>query len=228
MKKLILLLPLILTSCGSAEHEWAWYILSPNKVNGLTNLKFLLSGMGLTIYISVISIIISMFLGLFQNLGNFQNIEKLTPFGGAEIAEVTSAWDTFTEGVDASMFDVTGLKECQESSNCGSNSKKKFGRSIIPSVKNQQKATFLDLAKDTHTHCHLLSTELLSGLVTFLSHEDEQVIEIASECLKLLALEKPNHQVLYAQPTLVSVLTRLTGSTHQTTKRKVANADPIV
>ena len=63
MKKLILLLHLILTSCGSAEHEWAWYILSPNKVNGLTNLKFLLSGMGLTIYISVISIIISMFLG---------------------------------------------------------------------------------------------------------------------------------------------------------------------
>ena len=63
MKNLILLLPLILTSCGSAEHEWAWYILSPNKVNGLTNLKFLLSGMGLTIYISVISIIISMFLG---------------------------------------------------------------------------------------------------------------------------------------------------------------------
>jgi His/Glu/Gln/Arg/opine family amino acid ABC transporter permease subunit len=63
LKKLILLLPLILTSCGSAEHEWAWYILSPDKVNGLTNLKFLLSGMGLTIYISVISIIISMFLG---------------------------------------------------------------------------------------------------------------------------------------------------------------------
>jgi His/Glu/Gln/Arg/opine family amino acid ABC transporter permease subunit len=63
VKKLILLIPLILTSCGSAEHEWAWYILSPNKVNGLTNLKFLLSGMGLTIYISVISIIISMFLG---------------------------------------------------------------------------------------------------------------------------------------------------------------------
>jgi len=63
VKKLVLLLPLILTSCGSTEHEWAWYILSPNKINGLTNLKFLLSGMGLTIYISVISIIISMILG---------------------------------------------------------------------------------------------------------------------------------------------------------------------
>ena len=62
MKKLILLLPLILTSCSS-NHEWAWYILSPNKINGLTNLKFLLSGMGITIYISVISILISMILG---------------------------------------------------------------------------------------------------------------------------------------------------------------------
>ena len=62
MKNLILLLPLILTSCRS-EHEWAWYILSPEKVNGLTNLKFLLSGMSITIYISVISIIISMLLG---------------------------------------------------------------------------------------------------------------------------------------------------------------------
>ena len=55
-------MPLILTSC-STKHEWAWYILSPDKVNGLTNLKFLLSGMGVTIYISVISIIISMLLG---------------------------------------------------------------------------------------------------------------------------------------------------------------------
>ena len=62
MKKLILILPLILTSCSS-NHEWAWYILSPDKVNGLTNLKFLLSGMAVTIYISIISIFISMILG---------------------------------------------------------------------------------------------------------------------------------------------------------------------
>ena len=62
MKKLILLLPLILTSCSS-NHEWAWYVLSPDRVNGLTNLKFLLSGMAVTIYISIISIFISMILG---------------------------------------------------------------------------------------------------------------------------------------------------------------------
>ena len=56
---LLLILPL--TSCS--DHELGWFILSPNNAEGLTNLKFLLSGMGLTIYISVISIIISMVLG---------------------------------------------------------------------------------------------------------------------------------------------------------------------
>ena len=62
MKKLILLLPLLLSSCGT-DHEWAWYILSPDKVNGLTNLKFLISGFTTTIYISIVSILISMILG---------------------------------------------------------------------------------------------------------------------------------------------------------------------
>jgi len=56
-----LLLILTLTSCS--DHELGWFILSPNSVEGSTNLKFLLSGMGVTIYISVISIIISMILG---------------------------------------------------------------------------------------------------------------------------------------------------------------------
>ena len=58
---LFLLLILPLSSCS--EQELGWFILSPNNVEGLTNLKFLLSGMGVTIYISVISIIISMILG---------------------------------------------------------------------------------------------------------------------------------------------------------------------
>jgi len=78
VKKLILLLPLILTSCSSERHEWAWYILSPDKVNGLTNLKFLLSGMGVTIYISVISIIISMFLGFVVAIPSLAKSKFLT------------------------------------------------------------------------------------------------------------------------------------------------------
>ena len=63
MKNLFsLLLFILVTSCGS--QELGWFILSPNNVNGLTNLKFLLSGLTTTIYISVVSIIISMILGM--------------------------------------------------------------------------------------------------------------------------------------------------------------------
>ena len=56
-----LLLILSLTSCGG--QELGWFVVSPNNIEGLTNLKFLLSGLTTTIFISVISIIISMILG---------------------------------------------------------------------------------------------------------------------------------------------------------------------
>ena len=56
MKNLFfLLLILPLTSCG--KNELNWLILSPNNIEGLTNLKFLLSGLTTTIYISIVSII---------------------------------------------------------------------------------------------------------------------------------------------------------------------------
>ena len=62
MKNLFfLLLILPLTSC--TNQELGWFILSPSNVEGLTNLKFLLSGLTTTIYISVISIILSAFIG---------------------------------------------------------------------------------------------------------------------------------------------------------------------
>ena len=57
---LLLILPL--SSC--TDHEMGWFIISPNNLEGATNLKFLLSGLTTTIYISLISIIISMILGL--------------------------------------------------------------------------------------------------------------------------------------------------------------------
>ena len=57
---LLLIFPL--TSCGKSELNWL--ILSPNNIEGLTNLKFLLSGLTTNIYISIVSIIISIILGL--------------------------------------------------------------------------------------------------------------------------------------------------------------------
>ncbi len=56
-----LLLILLLTSC--TKQDLGWFILSPNNIEGLTNLKFLLSGLTTTIYISVISILISAVVG---------------------------------------------------------------------------------------------------------------------------------------------------------------------
>ena len=48
----------------SSNYEWGWYILSPNNVEGLTNIKFLVSGITTTIYISIVSIILAMIIGL--------------------------------------------------------------------------------------------------------------------------------------------------------------------
>ena len=56
-----LLLFLLLTSC--TDQELGWFIISPNNVEGLTNIKFLLSGLTTTIYISIVSIIISAIIG---------------------------------------------------------------------------------------------------------------------------------------------------------------------
>ena len=57
----LLLLTIPLSSCSGKE--LGWFILSPNNIEGLTNLKFLISGFTTTIYISVVSILISMILG---------------------------------------------------------------------------------------------------------------------------------------------------------------------
>ena len=54
---------LLLEGCNS-NYEWGWYILNPSNVEGLTNLKFLISGITTTIYISVVSIFLAMIIGL--------------------------------------------------------------------------------------------------------------------------------------------------------------------
>ena len=71
---LFLLLPL--TSC--TDQELGWFIISPNNVEGLTNLKFLLSGLTTTIFISVVSIIISMILGFIVAIPSLAKNKFLT------------------------------------------------------------------------------------------------------------------------------------------------------
>ena len=77
MKNIFFLLLIIpLTSC--TDQELGWFIISPNNIEGLTNLKFLLSGLTTTIYISVVSIIISMLLGLIVAIPSLAKNKFLT------------------------------------------------------------------------------------------------------------------------------------------------------
>ena len=57
-----------------------WLILSPNNVNGLTNLKFLLSGFTTTIFISIVSISLSIVLGLIVAIPSLAKNKFLTYF----------------------------------------------------------------------------------------------------------------------------------------------------
>ena len=77
MRNLFLLLLIIpLSSCSGKE--LGWVILSPNNIEGLTNLKFLISGFTTTIYISVVSILISMIIGFIVAVPSLAKSKYLT------------------------------------------------------------------------------------------------------------------------------------------------------
>ena len=59
------LLPLLilLSGCGKG-YDWGWYVVSPFHPQGLTNIQFLISGLGYTLQLSFIAILLSIALGL--------------------------------------------------------------------------------------------------------------------------------------------------------------------
>ena len=74
----------ILQGCNS-DYEWGWNIIDPSNIDGLTNLKFLISGITITIYISVISIILAMIIGLIVALPSLSNNKFLSYFNIAYV-----------------------------------------------------------------------------------------------------------------------------------------------
>ena len=80
MKFLKIIALLFLLQGCSSNYEWGWYILSPENIEGLTNLKFLISGITTTIYISVVSIILAMIIGLIVALPSLSNNKFLSYF----------------------------------------------------------------------------------------------------------------------------------------------------
>ncbi|WMS44693.1 amino acid ABC transporter permease [Acuticoccus sp. MNP-M23] len=57
-----LLSPLLLTGCSGTS--WGWYVVNPFTDTGLSNLRFLLSGLQYTVALSLTAIVISVTIGL--------------------------------------------------------------------------------------------------------------------------------------------------------------------
>ncbi len=65
MKKTLLFFPLLLFVAGcSSSQTWGWYVIDPTTTSGWANIKFLVSGMGATIQISLIAAVMSIAIGL--------------------------------------------------------------------------------------------------------------------------------------------------------------------
>lgn len=58
---IMLCLPIL---SGCSDYEWGWYVLNPATEQGQINLKFLLAGFKDTIYISLLSMLLAMSIGL--------------------------------------------------------------------------------------------------------------------------------------------------------------------
>ncbi|WP_399481260.1 amino acid ABC transporter permease [Vibrio penaeicida] len=63
MSSLFVALSVFLLS-GCSDYQWGWYVLDPTTEQGLINLQFLIAGFEDTIYISLISMLLAMLLGL--------------------------------------------------------------------------------------------------------------------------------------------------------------------
>ena len=73
---LMLLSLLVLAGCSS-NYQWGWYVILPNNKIGISNIEFLIGGLGYTIILSVISIIIAIFLGLIVSVASISRNRAL-------------------------------------------------------------------------------------------------------------------------------------------------------
>ena len=59
--------------CGNTDYTWGWYVITPWHPIGLTNIQFLLSGLGYTIMLSLSAIVLSISMGLIVTLPALMN-----------------------------------------------------------------------------------------------------------------------------------------------------------
>lgn len=71
MKFFLLIFILLFLSSCSSNYSWGWYILDPSLDQGYSNIKFLISGLWITLSVSLISIFISLILGFLVSIPSF-------------------------------------------------------------------------------------------------------------------------------------------------------------
>jgi len=79
MKRLILLSGVLLVLSGCSG-DWGWYVVDPTNKAGMTNLKFLASGLYYTVLLSLTAIVISVIVGLLVALPGLSKIKGLRRF----------------------------------------------------------------------------------------------------------------------------------------------------
>jgi His/Glu/Gln/Arg/opine family amino acid ABC transporter permease subunit len=71
---------LLLAGCGGSTYTWGWHVVSPLDARGLNNLLFLASGVWATLLISVVSIAISVTIGLLVGMAALAKAKPLRAF----------------------------------------------------------------------------------------------------------------------------------------------------
>lgn len=77
---MVLASPLLFFACKETAYNWGWYEIMPSTEKGASNLKFLFSGIWLTMGLSVISICLSVILGLLVSLPGLSATLSLRAF----------------------------------------------------------------------------------------------------------------------------------------------------
>ena len=49
----------LLSGCGSGTYTWGWFVVSPFDSRGVKNLRFLTDGLGATLSISLMAIVLA-------------------------------------------------------------------------------------------------------------------------------------------------------------------------
>ncbi|MBD1559192.1 amino acid ABC transporter permease [Vibrio sp. S9_S30] len=75
---------------GCSDYQWGWYVLDPTTEQGIINLKFLIAGFEDTIYISFISMLLAMLLGLIVALPALSERQSLRAINRIYVESIRS------------------------------------------------------------------------------------------------------------------------------------------